>query len=66
MGAAGAGERYTAMLGATPPVAGLRINAGCPDSGVAGGSDRTLPLWRVFYQSAHESLSLTLVNGAVA
>ena len=36
------------------------------DSGVAGGSDRTLPLWRVFYQSAHESLSLTRVTVAVA
>ncbi|WP_019588103.1 hypothetical protein [Deinococcus apachensis] len=39
------GQRCTRMTGATAPVAGLRINYGCPGGGVvAGGIDRTLPL----------------------
>ena len=65
---AGAGERPTrnGHNRSTPPVAGLQIDAGCPDGGVAGAIDRTLPLWQAFYGSAHESLSLTRVNVAVA
>jgi hypothetical protein len=61
------GQRCTLLMGATAPVAGLRINYGCPDGGiVAGGIDRTLPLWRVFYQSANRSLSLSQVGVSVA
>ncbi len=63
----GNGQRCTLMTGATAPVAGLRINYGCPDGGiVVGGIDRTLPLWRVFYQTANRSLSLRQVNVDVA
>ncbi|GMA14167.1 hypothetical protein E5F05_02955 (plasmid) [Deinococcus metallilatus] len=61
------GQRCTLLTGATAPVAGLRINYGCPDGGVvAGGIDRTLPLWRVFYQTGNRSLSLTQVGVNVA
>lgn len=61
------GQRCTVLTGATAPVAGLRINYGCPDGGiVAGGIDRTLPLWRVFYQTGNRSLSLSQVNVNVA
>ena len=61
------GQRCTLMTGATAPVAGMRINYGCPDGGiVAGEIDRSLPLWRVFYQTANRSLSLSQVAVKVA
>ena len=61
------GQHCALMTGATAPVAGLRINYGCPDGGiVAGGIDRTLPLWRVLYQTANRSLSLTQVSVTTA
>ncbi|WP_211211885.1 hypothetical protein [Deinococcus apachensis] len=57
------GQRCVALTGATAPVAGLRVNYGCPDGGVVAGSiDRSSPLWRVFYQTANRSLSLTQVG----
>lgn len=56
------GQRCTAMTGATAPVAGLRVNYGCIGGGVVvGGIDRSLPLWRVFFQTQNRSLSLSQV-----
>lgn len=57
------GQRCTLLTGATAPVAGLRINYGCPDGAqVVGGTNRRLPRWRVFYQTATRSLSLDQVG----
>ncbi|WP_102126514.1 hypothetical protein [Deinococcus planocerae] len=57
------GQRCVALTGATAPIAGLRVNYGCPDGGVvAGPIDRTLPLWRGFYETANRSLSLSQVG----
>lgn len=45
------GDRCGLFTGATAPVAGMRINYGCPGGGqVVGDLDRSLPVWRVFYQ----------------
>jgi hypothetical protein len=45
------GDRCGLFTGATAPIAGMRINYGCPGGGqVVGDLDRSLPLWRVFYQ----------------
>lgn len=53
------GQQCTLLTGATAPIAGLRINYGCSDGSlVAGSMDRSLPVWRVFYQAATRSLSL--------
>ncbi len=61
------GQRCVALTGATAPVAGLRMNYGCPDGGVvAGPIDRTLPVWRVFYETGSRSLSLSQVGVRVA
>lgn len=61
------GQRCVALTGATAPVAGLRMNYGCPDGGVvAGPIDRSLPVWRVFYESGNRSLSLAQVEVRVA
>ncbi len=60
------GQRCVALTGATAPVAGLRMNYGCPDGVVAGPIDRTSPVWRVFYQTSNRSLSLAQVNVKVA
>lgn len=57
------GQQCTLLTGATAPVAGMRINYGCTDGAqVVGEIDRTLPLWRVFYQAASKSLSLNQVG----
>lgn len=61
------GQKCVLFTGATAPVAGMRINYGCPDGGqVVGPVDRTLPLWRVFYQTANRSLSLDQVGVVTA
>lgn len=40
------------FTGATAPVAGMRINYGCPGGyQVVGDIDSTAPLWRVFVQA---------------
>jgi len=45
------GDQCALFTGATAPVAGMRINYGCPGGGiVVGDIDRGQPLWRVFYQ----------------
>ncbi len=61
------GQKCTLLTGATAPVAGMRINYGCAGGGqVVGSVDRSLPLWRVFYQTADRSLSLDQVGVATA
>ncbi len=61
------GQQCTLLTGATAPVAGMRINYGCPDGAqVVGEVDRTLPLWRVFYQTQNRSLSLDQVGVTTA
>lgn len=60
------GERCTLFTGATPPVAGIRINYGCPGgSQLVGDIDRTQPVWRVFFQG-EKSIALEQVEVAVA
>lgn len=61
------GQQCTLLTGATAPIAGLRINYGCSGGSlVAGPVDRSLPAWRVFYQTADRSLSLDQVHVATA
>ncbi|MBA3916365.1 MAG: hypothetical protein H0X25_21475 [Acidobacteriales bacterium] len=45
------GDRCSLFTGATAPIGGMRINYGCPGGGqVIGDMDKSLPVWRVFYQ----------------
>jgi hypothetical protein len=51
-------QRCTLMTGAMPPVAGMRINYGCPGGfQVVGDIDRSGPVWRVFFQGGSRSRS---------
>jgi len=60
------GQRCTLMTGAMPPVAGMRINYGCPGGfQVVGDIDRSQPVWRVFSQG-EKSIALEQVDVAVA
>jgi hypothetical protein len=60
------GQRCTLFTGAMPPVAGMRINYGCPGGRqVVGDIDRSQPLWRVFFQG-EKSIALEQVDVAVA
>ena len=60
------GQRCTLMTGAMPPVAGMRINYGCPGGfQVVGDIDRAGPVWRVFFQG-EKSIALEQVDVAVA
>jgi hypothetical protein len=44
------------FTGATAPVAGMRINYGCPGGfQVVGDIDRSAPVWRVFFQPENAS-----------
>jgi hypothetical protein len=54
------------FTGAMPPVAGMRINYGCPGGfQVVGDIDRSQPVWRVFFQG-EKSIALEQVDVAVA
>lgn len=45
------GDHCALFTGATAPIAGMRINYGCPGGGlVVGDIDRSQSIWRVFYQ----------------
>lgn len=45
------GDHCALFTGATAPIAGMRINYGCPGGGeVVGDIDRSQSTWRVFYQ----------------
>jgi len=60
------GQRCTLMTGAMPPVAGMRINYGCPGGfQVVGDIDRSGPVWRVLFQG-EKSKALEQVDVAVA
>jgi hypothetical protein len=60
------GQRCTLMTGAMPPVAGMRINYGCPGGfQVVGDIDRSSPVWRVFFQG-QKSIALEQVDVNVA
>lgn len=60
------GQRCTLFTGATAPVAGMRINYGCPGGfQVVGEIDRSQPVWRVFFQG-EKSIALEQVDVAVA
>ena len=60
------GQRCTLFTGATAPVAGMRINYGCPGGFIAVGDiDRSQPLWRIFVQG-EKSVALELTGIAVA
>lgn len=60
------GQRCSLFTGATAPVAGMRINYGCPGGFlVVGDIDRSQPLWRVFFQG-EKSIALEQVDVAVA
>lgn len=60
------GQRCTVFTGATAPIAGMRINYGCPGGFVVVGDiDRSQPVWRVFFQG-EKSLSLDQADVAVA
>jgi len=46
------GKHCSLFTGATAPVAGMRINYGCPGGCQSVGDiDRSTPMWRVFFQS---------------
>lgn len=61
------GEKCTLLTGATASVAGMRINYGCSENAyVVGSIDRSLPLWRVFYQTINRSLSLNQLGVTTA
>jgi hypothetical protein len=61
------GQRCTMLTGATNVIAGMRVNYGCRDEAYAVGSvDRTLPVWRIFFQSARRSISLDQVEVSTA
>jgi hypothetical protein len=52
------GQRCSLFTGAMPPVAGMRINYGCPGGfQVVGDIDRSGSVWRVFFQGEKSSLS---------
>jgi len=60
------GQRCTLFTGATAPIAGMRINYGCPGGFIAVGDiDRSQPLWRIFVQG-EKSVALELTGIAVA
>jgi hypothetical protein len=60
------GQRCTQFTGATAPVAGMRINYGCPDGfTIVGDIDRSQPAWQVFFQG-EKSIALEQVDVAVA
>jgi hypothetical protein len=60
-----AGQRCTLFTGATAPIAGMRINYGCPGGFIAVGDvDRSQPVWRIFVQG-EKSISLDLTDIAV-
>ena len=60
------GQRCTAFTGATAPIAGMRINYGCPGGfQVVGDVDRSQAVWRVFFQG-EKSIALEQVDVAVA
>lgn len=60
------GQRCSLFTGATAPVAGMRINYGCPGGfQVVGDIDRSQPVWRVFLQG-EKSIALEQVDVAVA
>jgi hypothetical protein len=60
------GQRCSLFTGATAPVAGMRINYGCPGGfTVVGDVDRSQPVWRVFFQG-EKSIALEQVDVAVA
>lgn len=47
----GNGDHCSLFTGATAPIAGMRINYGCPGGGqVVGDIDRSQAVWKVFYQ----------------
>jgi hypothetical protein len=59
------GKHCALFTGAMPPVAGMRINYGCPGGyQVVGDIDRSGPAWRVFFQgeqaSALEQVEVTV------
>jgi hypothetical protein len=60
------GQRCTLFTGATAPIAGMRINYGCPGGFIAVGEiDRSRAVWRIFFQG-EKSVSLDLTDIAVA
>jgi hypothetical protein len=60
------GQKCTQFTGATAPVAGMRINYGCPGGfTVVGDIDRSQPIWHVFFQG-EKSIALEQVDVAVA
>lgn len=60
------GQRCSLFTGATAPIAGMRINYGCPGGFVVVGDiDRSQPAWRVFFQG-EKSIALEQVDVAVA
>lgn len=60
------GQRCTLFTGATAPIAGMRINYGCPGGFIAVGDiDRSRAVWRIFFQG-EKSVSLDLTDIAVA
>jgi hypothetical protein len=62
----GNGKRCSLFTGATAPVAGMRINYGCPGGfQVVGDIDRSAPTWRVFFRGENSSV-LEQVDIAVA
>ena len=60
------GQRCSLFTGATAPIAGMRINYGCPGGFVVVGDiDRSQPTWRVFFEG-EKSIALEQVDIAVA
>jgi hypothetical protein len=60
------GQRCTLFTGATAPIAGMRINYGCPGGFIAVGEiDRSRATWRIYFQG-EKSVSLDLTDIAVA
>jgi len=60
------GQHCSLFTGATAPVAGMRINYGCPGGFIAlGDIDRSQPVWRVFFGNQKGSV-LEQVDVAVA
>ena len=60
------GQRCTLFTGATAPIAGMRINYGCPGGFIAVGNiDRSRADWRIFFQG-EKSISMELTDIAVA
>lgn len=60
------GKRCSLFTGATAPVAGMRINYGCPGGfQVVGDIDRSASTWRIFFQAENSSV-LEQVDIAVA